>query len=449
MNKIFIIGALCVFGLLFVLDYDFSDMINYHECIDCNVILISVDTLRADHLGSYGYTRNTSQNIDRLANEGILFRNAFSQSLQTLSSHMSIFTSLYPGKHRIIYFASLYPQADEVTRSEENESLNTSIKTLPEILKLFGYKTTLFAQNQPALDLNRGFGRGFDDIHPEGLEKDSDWDAVYNWIDNNSKSKFFMFLYTNRVHDPYVVPSPFVKLYDPDYEGSIISEQNEFLERIAKLNLTGYNSIRQFYWQFVNTSNKNDVNHLIALYDAALTCCVDPSIGKLIDKLNELRIDNKTVIILTSGHGEAFGERGTFFHMSLHREVLHVPLIIKIPNSDSKTIESQVQSIDIMPTILDILGITIQYDIQGKSLMPLIRNKTKIINEYTYGYWPSMFSVRSDEWKLIKYHNGKLELFDIKNDPEEQVNVAEEYPDVVKYMKNKIDEFELSVLRTD
>ena len=401
-------------------------------CDNCNIILISIDTLRADHLSSYGYFRNTSPNIDKLANEGILFKNAFSQAPISLPSHMSIFTSLYPATHGV--------------NNPQKDKLSNSIKTLPEILKTNGYKTAWFGPlNHDQLNLSIGFGRGFDEFYPD-LYGPNEQNQAYDWIDNNYRNKFFIFLHTYRLHDPYLVPLPFDKLYDTEYKGKIIGDNNEFFEKYYETvsPVYDYGKIRAFYWQYANTSDKDDVNHLIALYDTLITCCVDTFIGKLMSKIQEHEINDRTIIILTSDHGEAFGEHGEFLHITLHNEVLHVPLIIKIPNSNGKVIESQVQSIDIMPTILDISGITTQYDIQGTSLIPLMRNKTKIINEYTYGYWHTMSSVRSDKWKLIKYSNGKLELYDIKTDQEEQVNVAERYPNVVNEMKNKLEEFELS-----
>jgi len=408
-------------------------------CKDCNVILISINVLRADNLGAYGYGRNTSPNIDRLASGGVLFRNAFAQTSYTNASVLSMFTSLYPLTHGVIIAGE--------------DTLSASTPTFTEILKQNDYTTASFAYLEGDLNLDpqNGVGRNFDETYQD-LRHPNDWSEVYTWVRENRQKNFFLFLHTYILHDPYITPSPFDKLYDSDYEGNIIGEATDFLSKFTETQATDWEldiirdflSLRNFFWQFVDTSDENDVKHLIALYDAELTCCIDPFIGKLMDTLGKYGLDEKTIVIFTSDHGEAFGEHGSFLHNELHYEELHIPLIFAIPNAAQRTIDSQVQNIDIMPTMLDILGIPTPDGAQGKSLMPLIRGETKSINEYTYGYWINMSSIRSEKWKLIRHATGELELYDVEHDPTEQANVIEEYPDIAEDMAKKLEEFEFS-----
>lgn len=411
------------------------------KCINCNVILISIDTLRADHLGCYGYSRNTSPNIDKIAEDGVLFKNNFAQSFNTLPSHMSIFTSLYPSTHGVI---NVY-----------EDKLDNSTKTITQILNLYGYHTAWFGvTDDPHLNLTIGFERGFDEIHSNYLWNYSDWREPYEWINKNSNKKFFIFLHTYRVHDPYTPPSPYDKLFDPDYQGKIVGEEEKFYSELEKYHsqLNPSDPEREFYWQFVNKTDEKDIKHIIALYDGQIAFA-DTFIKGLLIEMENSKISGNTIIIITADHGEEFGEHGNFLHEDLHDEVLHTPLIIRIPGVKNKIVDSQVQSIDIMPTVLDILGIPIPHEAQGKSLLPLILGKVKQSDEYTYGYWPGTISIRSDEWKLIINKKGfgpaeistkptftgdVYELYDIQTDSIEKFDVAQVHPEVVSNLKDKI-----------
>jgi arylsulfatase A-like enzyme len=399
-----------------------------------NIVFISIDTLAADHLGIYGHSKDTSPFIDRLAKESILFESAFSNACYTLPSHLSMFTGVYPAKHKVID-----PDGTTVLRP--------SIRTLPELLKAEGYTTLWFAPTEePHLYLKWGFGRGIDETLAPGLYEHK-IPHLFTWLTNNREHKFFAFLHTYIVHDPYTPPQPFYDRYAGDYKGKIVGERSKFLELVYEFKpdhkfefIDGRAPFRQLFWSRVDFNDPKDIEHLRALYEAEIRY-VDTLVEKVVHKLKELQISDKTVIILTSDHGEAFGQHGRFLHNSLHHENLHVPLILKIPHMPPAKVKQQVQSIDIVPTILDYLGLPVPHYMEGRSLLPLAVGETGTHHEYTFAEHWGTFSIRSHEWKLIVEPNRLRELYNIAADPYESNNVADLHSDIVMRLKRELDGF--------
>jgi len=403
-------------------------------CKGCNVILISIDTLRADHLGIYGYERNTSPNIDNFFKNGFVFKNAFSQAPNTLPSHMSMFTGLYPSNHRVISI-------------DGNVSLSTQKKTIAEILKLYGYKTGGFYRNLDYLDPKFGFSRGFDEYIPKSIIYNPN--LPFGFLSSNKDKKFFLFMHTAAVHDPYVAPPPYDTLFDKDYNGSIIGNEDDFwaLFEMSNASQDDFSEIRTFYWSRVNKSDPRDINHLTALYDGNIKR-VDDFFGKFIERLDSLNLLNNTIIILTSDHGEEFGEHGGFLHEKLYDETIHVPLLIFVPNSRQHAIENQVGSIDILPTVLSILGLQPPENIDGRSLKFLMENPNSVDkNQVIYSEFLFQRARRTPEWKFIKTVNGTIsyEFFDLKNNPREQVNLHGKGLEEEKEFKQLLEEWEVKM----
>jgi arylsulfatase A-like enzyme len=449
------------------------------ECPDCNVILISLDALRADHLGCYGYFRNTTPNIDRAAEGGIVFTNAFSQSAHTLSSHMSMFTSTYPTTHKVIL-------------SSISHSLPEEILTLPQILKIYGYKTAWFAPLwDPNLNLSAGFRRGIDETYGSPLLFD-EGDHLLEWIENNSGQRFFAFFHTYEIHDPYIPPEPLNKKFNPDYTGNMVDSAQDYwaliIQRIRQLyeNDTEYffntlgiydekerqtladyiyspspengrsltqiglkikkpildsfglsSEYRDIFFARVNLSDPRDFNHLIALYDAEIFY-TDQFIGRLLERLDRIGIINRTILIITADHGEEFMEHGQVLHGQLYDECIHIPLIFIIPRAESGIkVSSLTQSIDIMPTILEMLNIPIPSNAEGRSLVPAIKNGSEI-NDFVYSIWTYSSSVRNMEWKLVLHDSGTRELFHLPSDPGQCNNMAEITGDMADFLEAKI-----------
>ena len=363
-------------GHLF-LSWDDGESLQDYKCPDCNVILISIDTLRADHLGCYGYHRDTSPSIDRLASEGILFENAFSNSHWTLPSHMSMMTSQYPSVHDV----NLHYRYDQ--------RLDESKTTLAEVLKSNGYATAAFTGGgQVAPEF--GFGQGFDEYNTiDTLYGNTELlDGIFDWLDKNHDRRFFMFVHTYSAHSPYIPPEPFRGMFDDNYSGNIIDSP----EKMNKACIGDCN-IHGLFASSINTSDPQDVYHAIALYDEGIRY-TDYCIGELLERLDSLDLSRETAIIFTSDHGEDLTEHGIIAeHHDVYDEQTHVPLIIRLPGGDSKRAESLVQSIDITPTILDILDIPPTPGMQGEDLIPMPETDKNAFIERGYFYFFAYYNV--------------------------------------------------------
>lgn len=426
-------------------------------CLDCNVILISIDTLRADHLGCYGYRRNTSPNIDKFAEQSIVFEKVYSQSPFTAPSHMTMFTSLYPSVHGI---NNIMAVNDEIASTQR---LSDSIITLPQILKERGYITSAFTGGAEITG-KLGFDKGFDIYEEEDL---LEWltSAKYNrtfgeteifkWIEKNQNRKFFLFFHTYSVHGPYI--SPYPNKFSLDYTGKIrwdeyLIERKEIerKEIIPYINSSKHhlNTLNKFF-SLVNISNKRDIEHLIALYDSSIFY-TDENLKILFDKLEELNLLDKTIVIFTSDHGEEFLEHRYFQHWRLYNEHIHVPLIIRLPKKINKTIKEKSRLIDLTPTILDILNIHYKpknYQFQGVSLIPLLKNEDLNLNIYSENTCPTgNYSFKSlitnQGWKYIFSNDSGFilkELFYLSRDPKENKNLMDTHLDLIVSMEKKIE----------
>lgn len=314
-----------------------------YKCADCNVILISVEPLRADHLGCYGYYRNTSPNIDRLASEGVLFENAFSNSHVTVPSLFSIITSQYPLVHGFVYY-------------EAYDTIEPEI-TIAEVMKIYGYKTIAFT-SQGWLALGGGFERGFDEYIASASSNliMKQQNNIFNWLDENHDRNFFMFIEAQDTHTPYSLSEPF--------QGTFGGNYSRFIES----------------WGNLNIENPEVIYNVISLYDETVLY-VDHFVGLLLEKIEELGLDEKTIVIFTSGHGQDLMDHGFFDVGELYDERIHVPLIIRLPNRPQKRTKYLAQSIDIAPTIFDMLDIIPPHNMQGESLFTELENDKYVFSE--------------------------------------------------------------------
>lgn len=379
-----------------------------------NIIVIVVDCLRADHLSCYGYFRKTSPNIDSLAGEGILFEQAISQAPNTLLSFASIFTSQYVFTHGV----------DNI-----NRGLADSALTLAEVLKIYNYRTAAFLGGvllNPVYRLDQGFDNyfyidkvtpSFKDILPGAL----------GWLKERKekKEKFFLLLHGNDLHTPYRFPIEFV--YDQGYEGKL--REPAFDDNFSLI----YKSrIWEKGKEPIPLSDR-DMEFIIAQYDEGINY-VDKLIGNFLNKLISLKLLDKTIIVLTADHGEGLFDHDWFFHeFNLYEGTIRVPLIIRIPQIDAKEkiISHKVQLIDLMPTILELVGIEVNRNAEGYSLVPLLTKEAKQeFNQYTFTESTiNQASIRSDEWKLI-YSPDKVELYNLKADPKEKINLVDVRPEI-------------------
>jgi arylsulfatase A-like enzyme len=383
-----------------------------------NVFLISIDTLRADHLGCYGYGRNTSPNIDKFAKEGVLFENAFSQFPQTVPSHASILTGMYPNTHRAKIYYDPY-----TARMTSAIKLDAKFITLAEILKDNGYATWGFVQHNVGLDSNLGFSQGFDSYYTISGNATKLNHKVYENINKNIKSFFFIHYFD--VHSdfeklPYDAPFPYSKMFTQNYKGNFRGGEEGVWANayLLKLDIESKNIL-----------NAEDIQYIRDLYDQGIAY-VDNEIGNLFDFLRREGLFDNSVIILLSDHGEAFREHGLFFHNGLYEETIHIPLIVKFPHSffRGKRINSLVESIDVLPSVLQLLNIPIPKEIQGNEFLSVIaknRNGKDYIfcGEDRYG-----IAIRTKNKKIIYRKGYPIEAYDLNSDPKEQYNLCKTTP---------------------
>lgn len=405
-----------------------------------NVILFGIDTLRADHLGCYGYRRSTSPNIDSLAETGIRFGRCFSQAPKTAPSFMSIMTARYPTYHGITSNISGFGS------DVRTYVLDLKVPTLAEILKSQGYRTGAFTDGGNLYG-QVGFDRGFD-----YYSENSDYsnrnrmpgvipeDEIAYWIRESKNENFFLFFHTFAVHNAWAVPHQYPKVFANAYKGKLLVEQDLF----RRLKVPKDRSPRRFFLDLVDINDPADIEYLQAIYDGAIKY-VDDFIGKILALLEELTIAEKTLLIFTSDHGEEFLDHGMLSHRQLYNELLHVPLIIKAPQLKRPTVVSQhVRSIDIMPTALDLLGIKKETIFQGVSLMQTLekdRGLMVIAEEESMG-----FSIMDKKYKYIypKYKKEMItgELYNLETDPREKINIASENYGLTEDMRGRF-EYEL------
>ena len=323
------------------------------------VILISIDTLRPDHLGCYGYPRETSANIDALARESVLFERTYASSPWTLPSHVSLLTALHGVNHRVCWI---------------DEKIDPSLITLAEILRQSGYFCEAFT-GSGFVSASYGFSRGFDCYRgSEGYKRNSaelTAAAVLEWLGRNSDKDFFLFIHNYQPHSPYICPAPY---------GTAFLEKKA---RWTRLDLMDYLGGKGGIFKALPDEERRNI---LDLYDGEILYLDEKLIKPLMARLRELGIYDQAMIIFTSDHGEEFFEHGSWMHgQSLYEESLRVPLTIKFPRSKyrGRRVRSAVRLVDIMPTILEEQGIrTKNLNLDGRDLIPVVKGKEKEGREF-------------------------------------------------------------------
>jgi arylsulfatase A-like enzyme len=381
-----------------------------------NVILIIVDTLRPDHLGCYGYSKNTSPNIDKFARESILYENCFSHAPATLSSVASIMTGFLPHETKVFDYTTPLFSAE--------------INTLAERLKSQGYATVAMIGNF-VLRKGRGFEQGFDVYNdgmfdrelvrriPEAVAENITSKAIA-YLKNRPDSKFFLYLHYQDPHGPYTPPPPYnTMFYDKNESSRAIPVNDVIIEENKIINynraVSGDGGI-PFYQKL---GNNRDYAYYVAQYDGEIRY-FDAHFKTLMDTLKGLKLYNNSLIILTADHGEGMGEHDYYFAHGehLYNSLIHVPLIIRY-GKQARRIRSLVQHIDLMPTILDIAHIKKGLDLRGRELMKRSGIEAEVLSElhdeYTF----------IDRGIKLCYNIPKKEyrLFNILEDPNEENNI--------------------------
>jgi arylsulfatase A-like enzyme len=389
-----------------------------------NLIFISLDTVRRDHLPTYGYTRDTAPNIDRLARTAVVFDNAYAQETNTNPSHASMFTGVYPHVHGSV---------------DNRWVLAEGQVTLAQILQRSGFRTAAFVSgvvmNKELTGLDRGFEIYDDEFSTDRQDGRETTRRAVEWLEERGlEERLFLFLHLYDAHGPY---RPNV-----DYEQIFVSEEpGPVLADIPGYQLT----------QDSRGETRRERNGYVDRYDCQIRY-LDDLVSEL---LNAVDLSESLVVIL-SDHGETLAER---YHKFDHGaqpfdEQIRIPLIIRSPDGDSRRVAAMVETVDLLPTLLELLGVELPADrpVQGASLAPLLHGEevegrpfvfsASRPNSYRHadrGYQLSpgrrIQTIRSRDWKLIRYpglQTDPLELYDLRSDPGERQNVSLRYEQIAR-----------------
>jgi arylsulfatase A-like enzyme len=372
-----------------------------------NVVLISIDSLRADHLGSYGYHRPTSPTLDRLAAEGARFAAAYATSSWTLPSHATMLTGRYPLSHGAIL---------------PDRRLSAGMPTLATVLKSAGYTTGGFVSYE-FLRRRYGFHAGFDhfdDFTTDLEDNEGEYSRatgpllnaqIIPWVEANAGRPFFLFLHYFDVHVHYDPPPPYDTMFDPDYVGP---------------------DLRRFTHNPAIHANmpRRHLEHFIALYDGEIRH-TDAVIGEVISTIERLGIGSQTLVIVTADHGDEFFEHGGKGHgKTLYEEVLMVPLLMRWPQGlpAGRVIDVPASLVDLAPTVYELVGLAPPTGLEGRSLVPFLFGEDAApvaIYAHLHDRRRPIISatVRMGHEKYVQdLHAPRAELYDLERDPGEQEN---------------------------
>ncbi|WP_458190912.1 sulfatase-like hydrolase/transferase [Haladaptatus sp. NG-WS-4] len=442
-----------------------------------NVLLYVVDSLRADHLSSYGYSRNTTPNLDALADEGVLYENCHSVATWTRPASVSFLTGVYPPAHGVRHREDRFP---------------SELPRLPELLSDEGFET-IGISSMGNVSSNLGYDVGFDsyfDLYKDEkilkkrdqssasnenlLYEDQDKIALPRAEDiteqltplyENRTEDLFTFCWSIDPHTPFDPPKEYRSYVDPGYTGPVHGN----------------------FASLPDEPTKEDISHLVNLYDGEVRY-TDAQLGIIIDKLKQEELYEDTLLIVAGDHGEAFNEHETIFHGNTpYEEVLHVPLIIKPPGEIEdipQTVTDPVSIIDIYPTILDLLDIdSLPASVQGQAIPPFsedFESRPTYSDTQLWNFKPTYRTVRSEQWKYLEIQRpGPIKtirnmidnrdnlsnpkfilstirdtlynqisntdtelLFDLEADPGERKNLAGDHPEICKEYRQLLVEWQ-------
>ena len=417
-----------------------------------NVVVVVMDTVRADHLSLYGYERETTPNLKKFAEDATIYTQAIAPSDMSLSSHASLFTGLYARRH-----GARYIEPNGPLNQEAGTPLAGKFRTLAEILSENGYLTMGVAANQAYLGDTFGLSQGFA-LHSlvgttaraprvrefylrAGLAKLSKalpgsvfgGDVIHNQAEDvnrlvfplvdragRSGNPFFLFVNYMDAHEPYHPPPPFDALF-PGRDGTVTRDR--------------YYKLMWHVNALTEKMTERERRHAVSQYDGGIAY-IDFHLGKLFGQLQRLGLYENSLLLITSDHGEAFGDRDLVGHggLSVYQDLVHVPLLIRYPNSHQKAVaDDPVSLVDVMPTILDVLDLEIPKDIDGQSLRNMEPGIPRIVITETFpgtrllGLHPRFRRVEralfSGSLKFIHSTAGKRELYDLSKDQNENRNL--------------------------
>jgi arylsulfatase A-like enzyme len=373
------------------------------------VVMISIDTLRPDHVGAYGYGRPTTPRLDALARQGLLAEDAVSTSSWTLPAHLSLLTSLDPGAHGGV---------------DMEHGFNGRVPTLAETLRGAGYATHAVTSHL-YVSAVYGLDRGFDhlDFHQDRKATDVA-DRATDLLDRVGDRPFFLFLHFYDPHWHYDPPATTRALFERPYTGDVTGLWQDFSKR-ARI-------------------TPADVQHLLDLYDGEIRY-VDDEIGRVLDHMKSRGLDRSTLVVVTSDHGEEFREHGSWEHQkTLYEEVVRIPLLMRGPGLAARREAAQVSLLDVAPTVLAWAGLPAWPHAQGRSLLAPAGTREAYgeTDHTTDGSYKLFLRGAQGRWKTIvslsrtdRRPRG-VEWYDLSTDPSEKRNTPPP-PDVAEALQRR------------
>jgi arylsulfatase A-like enzyme len=405
-----------------------------------NVVILVVDTLRADHVGAYGYERDTTPRIDALADTGVLFDFTLAQSNWTVPATASLLTSLYPSEHG----AGIDGDVRLLGETPPNQ-IRTDAQTLGELLQANGLRTGLFSANPY---LYGRFTQGFDTAEVSRKNAQELTDSALAWLQKTADEPFFLYLQYMDLHQPVEPPALYFHYF-----------------KVAEGGERGRQHTDWSYGQQEDLSEpafRRFRAHRIALYDGALRY-VDAEIGRLVDSLEKLGVAERTLLVVTSDHGEEFWDHAAIEHElggdprglwgighghSMFQEVLHIPLIFHGAGvSEARRAGCAARQIDVAPTALDLLGFRPPPEMRGRSLAPFLRRAAQaerclpvpLVAE-SPAYGPNAQAVIWKRRKLIVRQDGVELLYDLGRDPGEKTDLSVRHPEVAAQLRRMLEQ---------
>ena len=421
-----------------------SPVVRSHQPGAPGVILVMADTIRPDHLGAYGYARNTTPTLSQLASDGARFDDVVAQATWTKVSTPSILTSLYPRSHGV---------------TDVPDRLPSAALTLAETYRAAGYATLSFSSvsfTGAATNLHQGF----EEVHEAGSRTGANRgksarefvDRLLPWVDLHRHVPFFVFLHVFDPHSPFEPRPPYNTLWaDPAGREAHEERVTAVRSHIDSPFLRGQVMPTQADLDASGIDVEAFMSYRRDWYDGSILG-MDAEIGRLVQYLDQLALRDRVVVALIGDHGEEFLEHGSSWHgESVYAEVTRVPLIIRAPGriSPGRRVDETVRTIDLMPTLLELTNLSAPEALQGQSLLPLIDG-----GDTTWAAPPAVseehtrtgngaadrhasYALVLDGWRLI--HNvarednePEFELYQDREDPLNQTDVANDHPEVVR-----------------
>lgn len=380
-----------------------------NTAFDFDIVLIVIDTLRADHLPFYGYRVNTSPFLNDLSAESIVFEKAYAASFWTAPATASIFTSLYPIQHGVVTGMNAYKRLEKGGQSITLNRIPGRLSTMAEVLKSAGFKTYALTDNINICE-KEGFDQGFDKfqmfeyISAAGVnERLREWEK-----DIKNGGRYFLYLHYMDPHNPYTHREPWFE-----------KTNNERIDKIL--------------------SYDSEINY------------VDKNIQEMFDLFGWRQ---ETLVMVISDHGEEFFDHGNTGHgRTLYDETLRVPFMIYFPDGgiEGNRVQHNVGTIDILPTLRELIGLPLDTNNEGVSLVPLLGNR-EIGKRHLFSHLQrkkeefeksiALRAVVYGNWKYILSLSGSQELFDLENDPKEKSNKIDTEPEIAESLKTALLDFE-------